>query len=157
MHKLHEAIRKMFLAREELHSTFPKKPFTPDGRMIGDIGEAIAEIYYKVTIDSKLRKHWDGLREDDNYKFPEVQVKATQKDETYLKEPPHDGSLLVFKIYPDGKHECCYNGSIVRVWEYLVKQKPDKTNAKIISLVNLKSLNDKISDSSHERIAPRKI
>ena len=63
-----------------------------------------------------LRKHWDGKREDVCAGCPEVQVRATQKDLTYVKESPDDGCLLVFKIFPDGTWECCYNGNTARVW-----------------------------------------
>jgi len=153
---LRAAIKKMFLVREELHAAFPKKPFTPDGRMIGDIGEAIAEICYKIIIDDKLRKDWDGTREGGNYKYLEVQIKATQKDGTYLKKPPHDGGLLVFKIFPDKKWKCYYNGSILRVWNYLNLQNPDNTGAKIISLDRLERLDKTINGDAKERIPLRK-
>ncbi len=150
--KLQAAIRTMFQAQKALHTSFPKKPFTPDGRMIGDIGEAIAEIDYRVTIDSKLRKDWDGVRENSAVKHPEVQVKATQKNQTYLRKPPHEGSLLVFKIFTDGHWECFYNGKISQVWNYLVNKKPDSTGAKFIALDELM----KFKTSKKEKIPLRK-
>lgn len=109
-------IREMFNAKNALNRAFPKKPFTPDGRMVGDIGEAIAEIYYQTTIDSKIRSNWDGVCENNSCNYRDVQIKTTQKDETYLKKPPHEGHLIVFKINPDGKWKCYYNGLISDVW-----------------------------------------
>ena len=150
---LSSAIREMFEAQRGLQRVFPKRLFTPDGRMIGDIGEAIAEIDFQVTVDPKSRKHWDGRREDGCSGCPDVQVRATQKDETYVKESPDDGCLLVFRIFPDGSWECCYNGSTARVWRSLASRKADGTNAKFIKLDELRKLNKLVKDG--ERVAAR--
>ncbi len=136
--QLKEAIKGLYSSVNKLNRAFPDKPFTPDGRMIGDIGEAIAALKFGVKLDKKLRKHWDGYRTDSLGKKCEVQVKATQKDKTYLKEPPHEGDLLIFKIFSDGESERCYDGKIMRVWNSLAKQKPTKNGEKFIKLARLR-------------------
>ncbi len=141
--RLKKAIRNLYLSVEKLRSAFPDKPFTPDGRMVGDIGEAIAAIKFNVVLDKKLRQHWDGYRKDSLGNKREVQIKTTQKDETYLKKPPHDGDLLVFQIFKSGDWRCCYDGDIVPVWESLSNQKPDYSGAKFIKLNKLKELKEK--------------
>lgn len=138
--KLKSAIVDLYLAVKKMNAAFPDKPFTPDGRMVGDIGEAIGAIKYGVILDKKLRKHWDGYRIDAIEDKREVQIKTTQKDETYLKKPPHDGDLLVFRISENGDWECCYDGEIMKVWNSLSKQNADSTGAKIIKLRKLKKL-----------------
>ena len=135
---LRKAIRHLYVSVDKLNSAFPGKPFTPDGRMVGDVGEAIAAIKFGVVLDKKLRKHWDGYLIDSSGKKHEVQVKTTQKDETYLKEPPHEGKLLVFKIFRNGDYKCYYNGKIMRVWRSLSKKRPDSTGAKFIKLDKFK-------------------
>ena len=147
------AIRKMFEAQRELQTAFPKRLFTPDGRMIGDIGEAIAEMAYRVTVDAKSRKDWDGKREETCDGCPEVQVRATQGDETYIKKPPEDGRLLVFKIFRDGTWECCYNGGARSVWNSQATRKANERGEKFIKLQALKVLNQTVADA--ERIALR--
>jgi hypothetical protein len=69
-----------------------------------------------------------------------VQIKATQKDETYLKRPPCDGDLLVFKIKRDGEYELCYDGPALKVWDSLNHRKADVTGAKMIDLKKLKEI-----------------
>jgi len=103
--------------------------------MIGDIGEAIAAIQYGVEIDKKLTKHWDGM-----LKGEFVQVKTTQKDDSYLKEPPREGILMVFKISEDGTWESVYIGSIKKVWRELVRQNPNGVGEKIFSLNRLRKI-----------------
>jgi len=153
---LSAAIRKMFEAQAELNRVFPKRPFTPDGRMIGDIGEAIAEIDYLVTVDPKSRKDWDGRREGVCEGCPEVQVRATQRDDDdniYVKESPDNGWLLVFRLFQDGHWECRYNGRTSRVWEALKNKKADKDGWKGITLVRLRELDREVAND--ERIASR--
>lgn len=133
-----EAIKDLYLSVAKLQVAFPDKPFTPDGRMVGDIGEAIAALKFNVVLDKKLRRHWDGYRVDSLGKKHEVQIKATQKDETYLKKPPYEGDLIVFKIFSSGEWECCYDGKIMRVWNSLARLKPDSTGAKFIKLARLR-------------------
>ena len=138
INQLKEAIKDLYSSVAKLQAAFPGKPFTPDGRMVGDIGEAIAALKFNVVLDKRLRRDWDGYRIDSFEEKSEVQVKATQKDETYLKKPPHEGDLIVFKIFDNGEWECCYDGKIMRVWNSLVKQKPDSTGAKFIQLARLR-------------------
>ncbi|OGF62205.1 hypothetical protein A2926_00090 [Candidatus Giovannonibacteria bacterium RIFCSPLOWO2_01_FULL_44_40] len=141
INQLKEAIKDLYSSVAKLRAVFPGKPFTPDGRIVGDIGEAIAALKFNVVLDRKLRRDWDGYRIDSSGKKCEVQVKTTQKDETYLKKPPHEGDLIVFKIFDNGEWECCYDGKIMRVWNSLAKQKLDSTGAKFIQLARLRNLN----------------
>ena len=60
--KLEAAIRHMYASVQVLREAFPGKPFTPDGRMVGDIGEAIAALRFGVVLDERLQRHWDGYR-----------------------------------------------------------------------------------------------
>ena len=141
--QLKKAIIHLYVSVSKLHSAFPDRKFTPDGRMVGDIGEAIAALEFNVILDEKSKKHWDGHRVGLTGKERKVQIKTTQKDETYLKEPPHEGDLLVFKIFRNGEWKCYYDGSIVKVWRSLKNKKPDKTGAKAITLGKLKVLQKK--------------
>ena len=116
------------------------RPFTPDGRMVGDIGEVIAGIFYQVNLHNIGRHNWDGTYNNRN-----VQIKATGGKGTYLKKPPKEsfakGLLMVFHIDREsGKYELVYNGDIQRVWCDLKNKKPDITGAKIISLDRLREL-----------------
>ncbi len=116
------------------------RKFTPDGRMVGDIGEVIASVFYRVNLHNVGRHDWDGV-----YNSKNVQIKATGGDSTYLREPPKDGFadglLMVFKIDREsGKYELIYNGDIQRVWDALNSINTDRTGSKMISLNRLRKL-----------------
>lgn len=115
------------------------RPFTPDGRMVGDIGELIAKSFHKVKLDKIGRWNWDGIYDSKN-----VQIKTTsmtQNPSTYLKKPKEgfgNGLLMVFQIDPQtGQYRLIYNGSIQRVWDALKNNKPNKTGEKTIPLKRL--------------------
>jgi hypothetical protein len=57
----------------ELEAMFPGRHFTPDGHLVGSIGEALASYHYGVTLSSASTECHDGECEGRS-----VQVKATQ-------------------------------------------------------------------------------
>ena len=114
--------------------------FTPDGKMVGDMGEVIGGSFYQVELDRVGRRDWDGT-----YNGRNVQIKTTGGDSTYLKKPPQDGFgdglLMVFKINREtGAYTFIYNGDMQRVWDALKNQKTDSTGAKTILLNRLGEL-----------------
>ncbi|MDD3662725.1 MAG: hypothetical protein PHT84_02570 [Candidatus Pacebacteria bacterium] len=56
--QLKEAIKDLYRSVEKLNSAFLQRKFTTDGRMIGDIGEAIASLKFNVVLDEKSQKDW---------------------------------------------------------------------------------------------------
>jgi len=116
------------------------RQFTPDGRMVGDIGELIACSFYQVTLHGVGRHYWDGVYNNRN-----VQIKATGGDTTYLKEPPAEGYsnglLMVFKIDRNsGDYSLVYNGDIGRVWGALDNLQSNRNGEKTISLNRLREI-----------------
>ena len=53
------------------------KPFTPDGRMVGDIGEALAERFFLVRLEKNQKAGFDGILESDGK--TKVEIKITRK------------------------------------------------------------------------------
>ena len=119
------------------------RKFTPDGRMVGDIGEVIASVFYRVNLHNVGRHDWDGT-----YNGRNVQIKATSGSYTYLNKPPEDGLLMVFKIDREsGEYELVYNGDIQCVWDILNNVSTDKAGSKMISLDRLR----KLQKSDHKK------
>jgi hypothetical protein len=87
-----------------LHQKFPIKPFTLDGRLVGDIGEVIASIFYDVDLHKGLKKYYDGETSDGR----NVQIKVTFKDSlTFNHKPDY---YLGLKFKEDGTFEEIFNG-----------------------------------------------
>ncbi len=99
-----QALSTIFRGIEELKVAFPHRRFTIDGRLVGDIGEVIAELEYDIVLDPVSRPGHDCKMADGR----DVQIKATFKDSlTFGSIPDY---YLGFKLFPDGHYEEIFNG-----------------------------------------------
>ena len=111
-----QILRAIYEAVDELEAMFPGRHFTPDGHLVGSLGEALASFHYGVELLPASAKGHDG-KVGDRY----VQVKATQGDRIAISsEPEH---LLVLRLRRDGTFTEEYNGPGKSVWA-LVRHKP---------------------------------
>lgn len=102
-HEINESLALIFQGIDRLQAAFPHRKFTIDGRLVGDVGEIIAQLEYDIELDEVSRPGHDakcGMRE--------VQIKATFKDSLTFSSCPD--YYLGFKLYRDGRHEEIFNG-----------------------------------------------
>jgi hypothetical protein len=126
-------IRELYDVVRRLTTMFPGRHFTPDGHLIGSIGEALANHYYGVQLAPASTYGYDGIRDG-----KKVEVKATQGASVSLSsEPEH---LLVFRLLPDGGFEEHYNGPGAPVWASLATRKPTKNGQQQVRLTILRAL-----------------
>lgn len=135
-----EALKRIYAAVADLEKMFPGRHFTPDGHMVGSLGEAIAEYHYGVKLYKPGSHTYDGEKVG-----KKIQIKTTQGDGTYLTTG--SGTLLVFKIEKDGEFEAIYNGDAGRVWAVLADRKETKAGEKMITLKQLRVLNEMVCEN----------
>jgi hypothetical protein len=61
---IQRALKQLLQVVGELQSTYPKKKFTLDGRLVGDLGEALVEDAYDVELFDRVVKHYDARTPD---------------------------------------------------------------------------------------------
>jgi hypothetical protein len=128
-----ELIRGLYGIVDELEAMFRGRRFTPDGHMVGSLGEAIASHYYRVHLFPASTEGHDG--EVGGLK---VQIKMTQGDTVALRsEPEH---LLVFKLARDGSFTEEYNGPGKLVWSRVSHRPRPKNGQYQIGLSALRAL-----------------
>ena len=128
-----ELVRSIYGAVAELEAMFPGRKFTPDGHMVGSLGEALAAHNYGITLHGASFKCHDGLCEGRS-----VQVKATQGNRISMSSEPE--LLLVLRLHRDGTFTEEYNGPGHRVWS-LVSHKPRPKNGQYqVSLASLRRI-----------------
>ncbi|AMM03045.1 Uncharacterised protein [Pseudomonas putida] len=59
--KIQKASEGLLAAVSQLQSTYPGKPFTLDGRLVGDSEEVVASLAYKLTQNEGLTKLPDAV------------------------------------------------------------------------------------------------
>ena len=130
-------IKDIYNAVNELEEMFTKdgkkRHFTPDGHMVGSIGEVLAAYHYGINLSPASAEKHDGTVDGRN-----VQIKATQRNSIGLSSSPD--FLLVLKISKEGKAEEIYNGPGKAAWD-LVEGKPSPKNGQHqISVSRLRKL-----------------
>lgn len=146
---LRKTLPGLFRSIDELVAGFRnRKPFTIDGRLVGDIGEVLASEIFDLKLNHKLRKGYDGVTPDGR----NVEVKATFKESLAFRTIPD--YCIGFKLYRDGSYEVIFNGpGKVILQKYSHR---DGIGIKQLSfpLSDLKALSDSVS--SKDRI-PRRV
>lgn len=143
-----DGLALVFQGIEKLKSAFPNRKFTVDGRLVGDIGEVIAELEYDVLLHEVSQPTHDGTTADGR----NVQIKATFKDSLTFKTTPD--YYLGFKLYPDGRHEEVFNGPGQLIYDRFAHRKGIGVNLLSFRVSELKEISKKVTQN--DRIPKRK-
>ena len=134
-----EKIKELYEISAELERLFPGRHYTPDGHMIGSIGEALAASYYGLELFPASEETHDAKAPDGRL----VQIKATQIGRISLSSEPR--WLLVLRIHRDGAFSEEYNGPGKLAWEHCGKMQ--KNGQRPISLAKLRKHQAEVPDS----------
>ena len=142
--KLQTLVKQLYNTVNELEKMFPGRHFTPDGHLVGSLGECLVADAYELELLAASNKGYDAITKNGL----KVEIKATQsKSVAFRSEPEH---TIIIKIIPDGTFEEIYNGSGSLVWEQFKNKKRPSNGQFQISINKLKALNEMVSD--HDRV-----
>jgi hypothetical protein len=133
MERFPDILKRLYKIVDELEELFPGRPFTPDGHMIGSIGEALAQYYYGVKLQRPSTQGEDGQAE-----CGPVEIKTTQRESVAFRCEPK--KLLVLKLYSNGEFEEIYNGNGSRVWATINTERRPTNGQYQIKLKTLRRL-----------------
>ncbi len=145
-----EAIRQLRQIVKQLQDAYPKKRFTLDGRLVGDLGEVLAKFEYDIELNDTLQKHHDAKTSDGRL----VQIKATMHDLLTFPADHVPDYYLGIKIENDGTLTEVFNGPGSVAYGAIKSRQRPKTNLHSISINALKRLNEEVHPA--DRI-PRRI
>lgn len=144
MRELTAIINELYALTARLEKMYPGRHFTPDGHLVGSIGEVFAAERYGISLFTAGCETHDGKAPDGRL----VQIKATQRRSVGISEKPD--YLLVFSIDDEGRLSEVYNGSGLPVWQLFLGKKRPKNGQYQVSLTRLRELNERVS--SRDRI-----
>jgi hypothetical protein len=140
-----ELIRNIYEIVSRLEQLLPGRPFTPDGHLVGSIGEVMAATRYDLELLPCSSECHDAVGPDGVL----VQIKATQRNAIALRnEPDH---LIVLKLGKSGELSEAYNGPGSLPW--LKSGSLQKNGQRSISLSRLQALMQEVPEE--RRIAAR--
>ena len=103
-------VRELYELVGRLEQLFPGRRFTPDGHLVGSIGEVLAAHRYGLTLLAASNKGYDAVTPQGLC----VEITATQGSCVALREEP--AHLLVLKLSPQGEATEIYNGPGSLAW-----------------------------------------
>ena len=144
MVRTRELIRELFRITGEL-TEMTARPFTPDGHLVGSLGEVIAASAYGLDLEPPSTKACDA--KDKNGRS--VEIKATFSDRVAFRrhdvdcEPAH---CIVLQLQSDAGFEEIYNGPMRAILERLSLRQLPRNGQIQISLHQLRMLNTNADD-----------
>jgi hypothetical protein len=131
-----EAVKQMLAIVEQLCKAYPKKKFTLDGRLVGDIGEVLVEEAYDLKLFEDIKKHHDAQCSDGRL----VQIKATMKKSLTFPADHVPDYYVGVQVGADGTFIEVFNGPGVIAGQSVQGRSKPKTNLHSVSLSALVKL-----------------
>ena len=140
-----ELLASLYRIVERLEVLFPGRKFTPDGHLVGGIGEVIAARMFDLELLTASVPDHDARADDGR----QVQIKFTQgtRGVALRAEPDH---LLVLRLAPDRSLEVVYNGNGKSPWSQSGKMQ--KNGQRQISLARLRTIDRTVPE--RDRLSP---
>jgi len=128
------AIKKIFRSCQRL-TELTKRPFNPDGHLVGSFGEVVAAESLNLTLMPPSNDGYDAI--DDQGR--RVEIKATTRTSIGLSASGTRAERLVVVVVDgDGETEVAYDGPTAPAWD--AARKPQKNGQRRISVSTLKKL-----------------
>lgn len=127
-----DLVRRLYAIVAELEGHFPGRPFTPDGHLVGSLGEVLAAHLYVLRLLPCSTPAHDAVAADGRL----VQIKATQGGSVAMRQCCEH--LLVLRLERDGSAAEAYNGPGALAWEAAGRMQ--RNGQRPISLARLRGL-----------------
>lgn len=106
-----ELLERLYETTGRLESIFRGRKFTPDGHLVGSIGEVIAAYMFDLKLAPASIKAHDAIAHNGR----RVEIKLTQGRSIGIREKPEH--LIVLRRPPGGPVAVVYNGPGALAWE----------------------------------------
>ncbi len=109
--RFQRVVQGLYKCVTDLEDMFPGRHFTPDGHMVGSIGESLVADAYDLTLMPASNQGHDAVTAEGK----KVEIKATQAKSVASRSCPEHA--IVIQIRPDGTFFECYNGPGAFIWQ----------------------------------------
>lgn len=133
-------VRQLYALVAKLEALFPGRKFTPDGHLVGSIGEVIAAHRYQLDLLTASSKGHDAISSSGEY----VEIKATQGRSVALRECPKH--LIVLHLSGQGEAVEVFNGPGAVAWNAAGSMQ--RNGQRPISLAKLRQLMGDVPDQA---------
>lgn len=127
-------VKNIYKAVSKLEAMFPGRPFTPDGHMVGSLGECLVADAYNLELMPPSNAGYDAKTKDGK----KVEIKATQSKSVAFRSC-HEHTIII-KINKNGTFSEYYNGPGNLIWETFSGKKLPKNGQYQITLKKVTEL-----------------
>ena len=136
--KFKTAVRNLYSTVRELEEMFPGRPFTPDGHLVGSLGECLVADAYNLELMPPSNYGFDALAPDGR----QIEIKATQGQRVAFRSCPNYS--IIIRINPNGSFDEVFNGPGQLIWETFIGKDPPSNGQFQISLSQLKKIQSQV-------------
>jgi hypothetical protein len=136
-------IRIIYQAVKILEEGYPGRKFTPDGILVGTLGEVLAEEKYELDLLPPKTKDFDAK----DCRGRRVQIRCNQRNTTPIKKGAKKDMILALKLLPDGSIEEIFNGPASVAHQLTVGRKADSAGFVGLSHNKLRKLMESVPES----------
>ena len=137
-----KAMTTLYSVVHEFEEMFPGRPFTPDGHLVGSLGECLVADAYCLTLMPPSNDGYDAI--DPTGK--KVEIKATQARKVAFRSKPEH--CIVIQIQKDGSFKEQYNGPGEKIWATFEGKPVPKNGQYPISLFQLAKLQETVPEQN---------
>lgn len=137
--KFRALVKQLYATVNDLETMFSGRRFTPDGHMVGSLGECLVADAYDLELMTASNKGYDAV----TVNGLEVEIKATQSNSVAFRSQPQH--TIIIKILPDGTFEEIYNGPGAQVWDLFIGKQLPSNGQFQVSLNKLRHLNQSVA------------
>mgnify|MGYP001293386380 CR=1 FL=1 len=140
--QIQEAIKQLCKITNKLKNNHKSKRFTLDGRLVGDLGEVLAEENYEITLFDNIQPLYDAKTHDGKM----VQIKATFKDKLTFPTGHIPELFLGLKLNENGSFDEIYNGPGKYIKELISNRKSPYNRLHLLPIKKLLEISSKITE-----------
>lgn len=144
--KFRSLIHRLYGVVKELEEMFPGRHFTPDGHMVGSIGECIVADAFNLELMPASNEGYDALAADGK----RIEIKATQSSRVSFRSCPEHA--IVIKIHKNGSYETCFNGPGKIIWDSFSGKNLPSNGQYSIQLKRVRELNNAVPESQRIKV-----
>ena len=131
-------VKSIYVAVNELEKMFPGRPFTPDGHLVGSLGECLVADAYNLTLMPPSTKGYDAITKEGK----KVEIKVSQLKRVAFRSCPEH--TIIIRINNDGTFVEYFNGPGEIIWQTFSGKKLPKNGQYQISLNKVLELYERI-------------
>jgi len=139
-------VARLYAVVDELELIAPGRHFTPDGHLVGSIGEVLAAYAFDLDLNVASTAGYDALLGD-----TKVEIKATQRSSFGISAGDAVADvLLALKLERHRPPQLVYNGPAAKAWE--IAGPPQKNGQRALGLAKLRALDATLGASERLRV-----